>query len=36
MEIFLLAIVTFEVVLVALTGPKPSDSDDGSNDNCAS
>lgn len=35
MEIFLL-IVTFEMVLVALTRPNPSDSDDGSNDNTAS
>ena len=35
MEIFLL-IVTFEMVLVALTAPKSSDSDDGSNDNTAS
>ena len=36
MEIFLLAIVTFEVVLVALTGPKSPESEDGAHDTCAS
>ena len=35
MEIFLL-IVTFEMVLVALTAPKSSESEDGGHDTCAS
>jgi len=36
MEIFLLAIVTFEVVLIAITSSKPTESEDNGSDAGAS
>ena len=36
MEIFLIAIATFEVVLALVAAPKSSESEDGGHDTCAS